>query len=124
MDMQTLLLLGRATKSPETLETKAGKSFKKFTLAVNMFKGKELGSEAFFYDIACFSQRSQDIAERIESGDTVYVCGQPEVFAYVGEDGEAKGKISVGVSDMKVYSPKSAPKTKELIDSVGDSDGD
>lgn len=48
MNNQVLFIMGRATDSAQELTTKNGKDFTKFSVAVNDYKGKDIGSIAHF----------------------------------------------------------------------------
>jgi len=92
--MQQLLLLGRATKDAEVLESKQGKKYAKFGMAVNEYMGKEKGSTAYFYDVLIFN-KSVPKADRIKKGDLIILNGKPNAEAYISKEGEAKAKMIV-----------------------------
>lgn len=96
MDMQKLILVGRATKDAETISSKTGNDFVVFTIAVNrQLKGKD--SEASFYDVVAFGSESrvQKASEIVKKGDRMLVIGRPEAEAYSSKSGEAKARVKV-----------------------------
>lgn len=103
MDMQKLILVGRATKDAESIAAKSGKNFAVFTVAVNRYLGKDKGEEATFYDCIVFSEKTvEKAAEKIRKGDVVIVEGRPEAEAYLSKENEAKGQLKVIVDDWQV----------------------
>lgn len=96
MDMQKLILVGRATKDAETISSKAGRDFTVFSIAVNRhLKGKD--AETTFYDVVAFGteDRVKKAAEIIKKGDRMLVIGRPEAEGYASKDGEVKARVKV-----------------------------
>lgn len=100
MYMQQLILLGRATKDAEVLESKEGKKYAKFSLAVNEYMGKGKEDRTTFYNTLVFN-KSYDKTESIKKGDLVLVEGRPEVDAYLSKEGEAKASLVVFADKWK-----------------------
>ena len=93
--------MGRATKDAEVLDSKEGKKYARFTIAVNEYLGKDKDQKTYFYNCLIFNKTS-DQAEKIKKGDLVMVDGRPEVDAYLSNEGEAKGNIVVIAHKWKV----------------------
>ncbi len=101
MNIQQLLIIGRATKQAEILESKEGKKFGKFSIAVNEFRKDKAESEPTFYNVLVFNKTFENIT-RIEKGNLVMVDGRPSVDAYLNQDGEAKANLVVFANRWKV----------------------
>lgn len=101
MNLQQLLLMGRATKDAEVLDSKEGKKYARFSLAVNEYMSKTKESKSYFYNILIFNKTSLN-AEKIKKGDLVMVDGRPEVDAYLSNEGEIKGNIVVVANKWKL----------------------
>jgi len=103
MTMQQMLVLGRATKDAEVLESKEGKKYARFSLAVNemMGKGKKKEERSYFYNVLIFN-KTYDKVDVIKKGDLVMVDGRPDVDAYLSNDGEAKASIIVYANKWKL----------------------
>lgn len=101
--MQQIILLGRATKDAEILESKEGKKYSRFSLAINeqIGKGKKKEEKSFFYNILIFN-KTYDKADLIKKGDLVMVDGKPDVDAYLSNDGEPKATIIVYANRWKL----------------------
>lgn len=94
--MQTIILVGRATRDAEDFVSKKDKKYSKFSIAVNEYKGKEVEEEVTFYEILVFGKASEKVAERVRKGDLVMIMGKPEVNAYISKkDNEPKGVFTV-----------------------------
>lgn len=101
MNMQQLLLMGRATKDAEILESKEGKTYARFSLAVNEFLGKDKDERTTFYNVLIFNKTSVS-ADKISKGDLVMVDGRPDVDAYLANDGTAKANLVVVANRWKL----------------------
>lgn len=101
MNMQQLLLLGRATKDAELLESKEGKKFGKMSIAVNDYsKGKEKSTPSY-YSVLVFNKTIDNLT-KVLKGDLVMIDGKPSIDAYINNDGEAKANIVVLANKWKV----------------------
>lgn len=101
MNMQQLLVLGRATKDAEVLESKEGKPYARFSLAVNEYLGKDKDERTTFYNVLIFNKTSVN-AEKITKGNLVMVDGRPEVDAYISNEGNAKANLVVVANRWRV----------------------
>jgi single stranded DNA-binding protein len=104
MNQQMLTIMGRSTQDAQKLETKSGKEFTKFAVAVNEYRGKETGEVTTYFDVVSFSRMPKAAAKKVRKGDVVMISGRPEVQAYESKEGELKAKFSVNASFVYVYS--------------------
>jgi single stranded DNA-binding protein len=103
MDMQKLILLGRATKDAEKIASKSGKGFAKFGMAVNRYLGTDKGSEVTFYECLVFGDKhAEKAAESIKKGDLLTLDGRPQAEPYLSKDGEAKAALTVVVNSWSL----------------------
>jgi single-stranded DNA-binding protein len=98
-----MLVLGRATKDAEVLESKEGKSYARFGIAVNEYigKGEKKEEKSYFYNVLIFN-KTFDKADLIKKGDLVMVDGRPDIDAYLSEDGEPKAQIVIFANKWKL----------------------
>lgn len=105
MDMQKLLLAGRATKDAELIEGKKGSNFAVFSVAVNRVTTKdgEKDKDVTFYDIVCFGEERAKLVETVvKKGDLVFVEGRPDIEVYMGKDKKPKGQLRVVAEKWQV----------------------
>jgi single-strand DNA-binding protein len=103
MTMQQMLVLGRATKDAEILESKEGKKYARFSLAVNqqVGKGKEKEEKSYFYNVLVFN-KTHERADLIKKGDLVMIDGRPDVDAYLSNEGEPRANMIVYANKWKL----------------------
>jgi single-strand DNA-binding protein len=104
MYLQQIFLLGRATKDAEVSESKGGKPYAKFSLAVNEYigsKDKEKQEKTYFYNVLVFN-KSLERADMIKKGDLVMVDGRPDVDPYISGEGEAKASMVIYAKRWKL----------------------
>lgn len=101
MNMQQLLVMGRATKDAEVLESKEGKKYGRFSVAVNEYLGKDREARTTFFNVLVFNKTSEN-TNKILKGDLVMVDGRPDVDAYISNEGEARANLIVIADRWKV----------------------
>lgn len=101
MSMQQLIVLGRATKDGEVLESKDGRNYGKFSVAVNEYLGAKKEERTSFFNVLIFN-KSHERVDKIKKGDYVMVEGRPEADAYLSNEGEAKANMTVFANKWRV----------------------
>lgn len=101
MYLQQSIVLGRATKDAEVLESKGGKKYAKFSVAVNEYLGKDKEEKTTFYDALVFNKTSEN-ADLIKKGDLVLLEGRPDVDPYISKEGEAKASLLIYAEKWRV----------------------
>lgn len=95
------MLLGRATRDCEVLESKAGSKYAKFGVAINEYSSKNKQQISSFYDVLILNKTAEK-AQKIKKGDYLLVEGRPEAEAYIGKDGEPKASIKVFTNKWRI----------------------
>lgn len=107
--MNTVLLIGRNTKTPETRYS-GETAICRFTLAINRGKdrtGKDLGAD--FPSVVCFGKTAQIIEKYItEKGRLLGVSGKIQTGSYEDRDGK------------KVYTTEIVADRVEFLDRAGE----
>lgn len=103
MNQHTLVLMGRATRDAEVLESKSGKEYAKFGFAVNEYRGPEREEATYFYEIVSFSKQPRALARKVQRGDILLVAGKPEINTYQSKGGETKVSVSVLANHLTLY---------------------
>jgi single-strand DNA-binding protein len=113
-------ITGRLTADAVTRMVSGDRKVTGFTLAVNdsYMSGGEKKEVATF--VECSYWLGTGIAPYLKKGGIVQVYGHIGVNAWISSDGEAKGSITMHVSDVKMFSA-SAPTSNSRPLSVADS---
>ena len=96
-------ITGRVTAKAEVASVKGDKKVVRFTVAINdsYRMGEERREITNYFDCAYF--RNEGIAEYLNKGAVVQIFGRVGVNAYIGKDGEAKGRLTFHVSEIKLF---------------------
>lgn len=105
-------ITGRVTAKAEVASIKGDKKVVRFTVAVNdsYRMGEERREITNFFDCAYF--RNEGIAEYLTKGAIVQIFGRVGVNAYMGKDGEAKGRLTFHVSEIKLFGGSASSSAK------------
>jgi|APCry1669189440_1035222.scaffolds.fasta_scaffold00063_3 single-strand DNA-binding protein len=97
-------LIGNITKQPEVHFANSGVAMCTFSIAVNKSKkNKDTGEwekEAHFFDVVCFGNIAQNVADTFTTGNRIVVVGELQQRKYQGQDGTEKTKIEVVAEEI------------------------
>lgn len=94
-----IVLLGRATKDPETRATNAGKMVSTFTLACERdFKSANGDREVDFIPIICWAKTSEIVEKYVNKGNMIAIDGRLQIRTYEDKEGK-KRTIAEVVAD-------------------------
>lgn len=95
----TVELVGNVTRDPELRFTPSGAAVATFGLAVNRRWRNQQTNEweeaVSFFDIVCWREMAENVAESISKGTRVIVSGRLEQRSWESEQGEKRSKIEV-----------------------------
>lgn len=95
----TVTLVGNATRDPELRFTNSGQAVATFGLAVNRRwqnrQTQEWEESVSFFDITCWSQLAENVAESVQKGTRVVVTGRLDQRSWETQDGEKRSKVEV-----------------------------
>lgn len=95
----TVELVGNATRDPELRFTPSGAAVATFGLAVNRRWRNQQTNEweeaVSFFDIVCWREMAENVAESISKGTRVIVTGRLEQRSWETDQGEKRSKIEV-----------------------------
>ena len=116
--MNKVVLIGRVTKDIEVRKTNSGKSFTRFTLAVNR-RGKDAGAN--FITCVAWEKTADLLGAYVKKGNQVGICGRIETGKYEDRDGKTVYTTDVMVEEMDFLEPKgSTPAADEPTDTQPD----
>lgn len=92
-------LIGNLTKDPELRFTPNGAPVANFGLAVNRRwqnrQTNEWEEQTSFFDIVCWRDLAENVAESLSRGTRVMVVGRLEQRSWENQDGEKRSKVEV-----------------------------
>lgn len=93
--MNQVTILGRMTKNPDLKETKTGKKYLSFSVAVNeRFKDEDFTT---FIDCTSWGPQAEAIAHYFVKGKPILVTGKLAVNRWEDEEGKKHNKMYVNV---------------------------
>lgn len=99
--LNTAILMGRITHTPDLKTTQGGKDFLRFTLAVNRDK-----ENADFIDCLAWEKTANMIYNYFDRGSMIAVEGTIRTGIYTGKDGTNKKKFEIWVSRVSFTGEK------------------
>ena len=116
--MNKVVLIGRVTKDIEVRKTNSGKSFTRFTLAVNR-RGKDAGAN--FITCVAWEKTADLLGAYVKKGNQIGICGRIETGKYEDRDGKTVFTTDVMVEEMDFLESKgSTPAANEPTDQQPD----
>lgn len=94
-------ITGRLARDPDFRTTDKGTSVCRFTIAVDLNKGKTK-----FRDCTAFFGTADFVAKYFRKGKWISVVGSPEIDEYTGKDGQSKNKDTLIVDGAGFCSNK------------------
>ena len=90
----TITVVGNVTRDPELRFTPAGAAVANFGVAWNLKRqdGEDPGS---FFDVTCWRQLAENVAESLTKGMRVVVYGRLEQRSWQTQDGEKRSKVEI-----------------------------
>jgi single-strand DNA-binding protein len=102
--MNNVFLLGRITKEPEVRQTTGGKSYCRFTLAVDRDK-----DSADFIPCVCWGDNAQNMAKYVVKGQQLLVQGKMQSGSYKDDSGNTRYTLDAFIYRIDFLSkPKGA----------------
>jgi single-strand DNA-binding protein len=95
----TVELIGNLTRQPELRFTPNGAAVASFGLAVNRRwrnqQSNEWEEQTSFFDVVCWRDLAENVAESLEKGARVIVVGRLEQRSWETQEGEKRSKVEV-----------------------------
>ncbi len=95
----TVTVVGNVTRDPELRFTQGGMAVANFGVAWN--KKKQDGEdEVSFFDVSCFRQLAENVAESITKGSRVVIYGTLSQRSWENQEGERRSKVEIIADDI------------------------
>jgi single-strand DNA-binding protein len=95
----TVTVVGNVTRDPELRFTQGGLAVANFGLAWNK-RRKDGEEETSFFDVACFQQLAENVAESITKGARVVIYGTLQQRSWENQEGERRSKVEIVADDV------------------------
>jgi len=126
----TVNVVGNATRDPELRFTPSGQAVANFGLAVNRRWQNRQTSEweeaVSFFDITCWGQLAENVAESVQKGTRVVVDGRLDQRTWETEQGDKRSKVEIVADEVAPslrWATASVTKNERRDGGGGDSGG-
>jgi single-strand DNA-binding protein len=100
----TVTVVGNCTRDPELRFTPSGQAVASFGLAVNRRWQNRQTSEweeaTSFFDVTCWAQMAENVAESIQKGARVVVTGRLDQRSWESDNGEKRSKVEIVADEI------------------------
>ena len=100
----TVELIGNLTRDPELRFTPSGAAVANFGLAVNRRwqnqQTNEWEEQVSFFDVVCWRELAENVAESLTKGSRVMVSGRLEQRSWETDNGEKRSKVEVVADEI------------------------
>lgn len=98
----TVTVTGNVTRDPELRYTQGGQSLASFGLAWNnrYQRDGEWVEDVSFFDITCWGQLGENVAESITKGTRVVVNGRLDQRSWETQDGDKRSKVEITADEV------------------------
>ena len=95
----TITVVGNVTRDPELRFTQGGMAVANFGVAWNRRKqdGEE---EVSFFNVSCFRQLAENVAESLQKGSRVVVYGMLQQRSWDTPDGDRRSTVEIVADDV------------------------
>ena len=114
MSINNVLLVGRLTRTPETVWTNKGVCVLEFSLAVNTPRKEADGTitdDVSFFECVMYGKRAEKLSEIIHKGMKITVSGKLQQQRWTNKDGQNRSKVRILASQIEL-----PPKPTALAD--------
>ncbi|MDE0067601.1 MAG: single-stranded DNA-binding protein [Acidimicrobiaceae bacterium] len=95
----TVTVVGNVTRDPELRFTQGGMAVANFGVAWNK-KRNDGEDEVSFFDVTCFRQLAENVADSIAKGARVVVYGMISQRSWENQQGERRSKVEIVADDV------------------------
>lgn len=95
----TVTIVGNVTRDPELRFTNSGMAVARMGIAVNK-RGRDQEEKTSFFDVVCFREMAENIAESLQRGARVVVTGELSQNTWETDQGEKRSKVEILADDI------------------------
>ena len=95
----TVTVVGNITRDPELRFAQSGMAIAQFGVAWNR-KRQDQEDEVSFFDVTCFRQLAENVAESLKKGARVVVYGTLQQRSWETDNGDRRSKVEILADDV------------------------
>ncbi len=95
----TVTIVGNVTRDPELRFTQGQMAIATFGVAWNK-KRQDAEDEVSFFDVTCFRQLAENVAESITKGTRVVIYGTLQQRSWENNEGQRRSKVEILADDV------------------------
>ncbi|MCY4068195.1 MAG: single-stranded DNA-binding protein [Acidimicrobiaceae bacterium] len=95
----TVTVVGNVTRDPELRFSQAGMAIAQFGVAWNR-RRQDQDDEVSFFDVTCFRQLAENVAESIRKGSRVVIYGTLQQRSWQTDGGDRRSKVEILADDV------------------------
>ena len=96
----TVTVVGNATRDPELRFTQGGMAVANFGVAWNKKRNDGGDDEVSFFDVTCFRELAENVADSISKGARVVIYGTLTQRSWETKEGDRRSKVEILASDV------------------------
>ena len=95
----TVTVVGNVTRDPELRFSQSGMTIAKFGVAWNR-RRQDQEDDVSFFDVTCFRQLAENVAESVRKGARVVVYGTLQQRSWETQDGDRRSAVDILADDV------------------------
>ena len=96
----TVTLVGNVTRDPELRFTSGGTAVASFGVAWNQRGQQGTEDKAHFFDVSCWRELAENVAESVTRGMRVVVYGRLDYRSWEGQNGEKRQAVQIVADEV------------------------
>jgi single-strand DNA-binding protein len=99
----SVTVVGNVTRDPELRFTSSGQAVASFGLAVNrrwQNRNNEWEESTSFFDVTCWAQMAENVAESVPKGARVVVTGRLDQRSWETQEGDKRSKVEIVADEI------------------------
>lgn len=99
----TVTIVGNLTRDPEMRFTPSGQAVATFGVAVNrrwQNRNNEWEEATSFFDVTCWAQMAENVAESLQKGARVVVTGRLDQRSWETQEGDKRSKVEIVADEV------------------------
>jgi single-strand DNA-binding protein len=119
----TVTIIGNVTRDPELRYLSSGTAVANFGVAYNrkFTRSGEQVEEVSFFDVTCWKDLADNVAESLSKGDRVVVFGELKQESWETKDGGKRSKVTINAEDVAPSLRWATAKPQKQSNSNGES---